>query len=534
MNQPNNYNKSKILYVDDETENLESFKALFRRDYDVFLAKSAHEALTILRTENIHVLVTDQRMPDMTGTGLLEEVAVEYPDVLRYMLTGYSDYDPLVDAINKGKVHGYFSKPLNTTKFLEHIEKDLEIYLLKEHSRRLLEELQESQAKLRHAHQLAQIGIWDWDRKSDRMSWSEELYRIAGFDPGRPTPIFADLSAFFGAESWESLKKAMDGTLATGEHYSLELKMIRPDNHLRWVYAVGGPIVDKHGEIKGLHGTFQDITERKILEAQLVHSQKLEALGRLAAGIAHEINTPTQYVNDNIEFLRRNCEDLLSICKASRSLSRAARVIPPSLEDMATLDALLVACDIDYLVEEIPCAITQAQEGLGRIISIVQSVKQFAHPSSADMALVDLNEAIKSNVTISRNEWKYVAELTIDLDKGLPSVTCIVGEINQVILNLIVNAAHAIDDAIKTNPERKGRITITTRQEGPWVEIRVADTGTGIPPEIRDKVFDPFFTSKKGFFDVSNGIDLVLEHEIAASLGGPKCVQKTSSPWAWA
>ncbi|SMP76927.1 Signal transduction histidine kinase [Desulfonatronum zhilinae] len=142
-----------VLYVDDESENLRSFKALFRRDYDIRLAESAQEALNILRKEEVHVLVTDQRMPEMSGTVLLEQVAGEFPNVLRYMLTGYSDYDPLVDAINKGRVQGYFNKPLNPPEFLERIQKGLEIMLLRERNEQLLVDLRRAKEVAELANQ---------------------------------------------------------------------------------------------------------------------------------------------------------------------------------------------------------------------------------------------------------------------------------------------------------------------------------------------------------------------------------------------
>ncbi len=149
MNPLGNAKKPVVLYVDDEPENLNSFKALFRRDYRILLAESAQQALEILRNEEVHVLVTDQRMPSMSGAALLERVAAEFPDVLRYMLTGYSDFDPLVDAINKGQVQGYFSKPLNPNEFYQRVGKGLENCLLRERNEMLLTELQKSQVLLK-------------------------------------------------------------------------------------------------------------------------------------------------------------------------------------------------------------------------------------------------------------------------------------------------------------------------------------------------------------------------------------------------
>ncbi len=267
----------------------------------------------------------------------------------------------------------------------------------------------------------------------------------------------------------------------------------------RHVYTLVSPSksLDENGNTIGTFAVITDTTERKGLESQLLQSQKLEAIGQLAAGIAHEINTPAQYVGNNVKFLKDAFEDVLSVCDKARELVQASQNAPPTRADLEALAALMAERDIDYLEAEVPGAIAQTLEGIERISTIVRSVKQFAHPASAAMSSADLNEAMLSTVTVSRNEWKYVADLTTDLDENLPLVVCMVGEINQVVLNLIVNAAHAIAEASKSDPERKGRITLSTRYAPPWAEIRITDTGTGIPPAVQAKIFDPFYTTKE-------------------------------------
>ncbi len=153
--------------------------------------------------------------------------------------------------------------------------------------------------------------------------------------------------------------------------------------------------------------------------------------------------------------------------------------------------------DFNYLQEEIPKAIKQTLEGVERVAKIVRAMKEFSHPGPKEKTPTNLNRAIENTVTVARNEWKYVAEITLDLDPDLPLVPCLPQEFNQVILNLIVNAAHAIGDVVGHGGQEKGTISVSTRRKGDKVEIKVADTGTGIAPEIRSKIFDPFFTTKE-------------------------------------
>lgn len=254
------------------------------------------------------------------------------------------------------------------------------------------------------------------------------------------------------------------------------------------------PIREDKG-VAGMVVTFRDITERRHLEAQLRQAQKLESIGQLAAGIAHEINTPTQYIGDNTRFLQESFEELrnlLALCLSVREAASAGKV-PPELDEIV---AAVDQADVEYLFEEIPKAVTQSLEGVKRVARIVRSMKEFSHPNGENFQSVDLNHAIESTLTVSRNEWKYVAEAVTDLDPSLPLITCLPGDINQVVLNLIVNAAHAIGERIGDSGEEKGRIAMRTRLQADWVEIQVEDNGMGIPKEVQSRIFDPFFTTK--------------------------------------
>jgi PAS domain S-box-containing protein len=260
--------------------------------------------------------------------------------------------------------------------------------------------------------------------------------------------------------------------------------------------VVSSPIHDHDGQVVGAIEMVDDVTERLRLEQELSQAQKLEAVGRLAAGIAHEINTPTQYVGDNIEFLQIAYESLVGLIAVLPRMVDTAATDAVSPEMISEARELIESANLDYLAEQIPRAIEQSIEGVGRISSIVQAMKEFSHPGSSEKTQVDLNQCIRSTVTVSRNEWKYVADLDLDLDDTLPHVLCLPGEFNQVILNMIVNAAHAVTDVVGDGTKQKGTITISTRRNGKFAEVRISDTGAGIPHDVQSRIFEPFFTTK--------------------------------------
>jgi len=267
---------------------------------------------------------------------------------------------------------------------------------------------------------------------------------------------------------------------------------------------------------KIVRGLMLDITEFRRLGRELAAAQKLESVGRLAAGVAHEINTPVQFVSDNVDFLKTSTNDLAAVVAAYRALQDAVQ----SRADVAAAAGLAreaeKTADLDYILENAPRAIESSLEGLERIATIVRSMKEFAHPDQSTKSAADLNHAIQSTLTVAHNEYKYVAELETDFGE-LPQVMCYLGEINQVVLNLVVNAAHAISDVVKDTGAR-GTLTVRTRLDGEEVEIAIGDTGTGIPAPVRDKVFDPFFTTKE--VGKGTGQGLAIAHSVVVKKHG--------------
>ncbi len=238
------------------------------------------------------------------------------------------------------------------------------------------------------------------------------------------------------------------------------------------------------------------LAELQQTQARMLQMRKMESIGQLAAGIAHEINTPTQFVADNLMFFRSTLEPLLALVDAALALVGKLRASRCGPGDLADFDARLETADLDFIREEAPLALSQCAEGLSRIAGIVKAMKTFSHTASGVMEPADLGEIVRSAVTVSRSEWKQVADLDLAIQEGLPAVVCLRDEIGQVVMNLVINAAHAIGDQIDRGRLARGRIELALRIDGDRVELRVADNGTGIPEAIRDRVFEPFFTTK--------------------------------------
>jgi PAS domain S-box-containing protein len=264
-------------------------------------------------------------------------------------------------------------------------------------------------------------------------------------------------------------------------------------------------------------GTLADVHDAVLKQIQthmqLANASKLESIGELAAGIAHEINTPAQYVGDNVRFLADSFDSILGCIDGINALAAAC------MESALSQGVFrkLASADMPYLSKEIPKAISQSLEGIERIAKIVGAMKEFSHPGQ-DRAPTDINHAIANTITVATNEWKYVATITTDFDSSLPLVPVVPGEFNQVILNIIVNAAHAIGEARVANGAHMGTIRVTTKHLTQWAEIRISDDGCGMPAHVQEKIFDPFFTTKP--VGKGTGQGLAIAHNIVVKKHG--------------
>ncbi|WP_449242053.1 sensor histidine kinase [Desulfovibrio sp.] len=343
------------------------------------------------------------------------------------------------------------------------------------------------------------------------LEWSAGAGRLFGFSAaqvlGRPFPEV--LEPLLGAAG------GRDGLPREGGLLHEETPMLRQDAPP--VLLLRSVFPSEIGGTRVLALFFYDVSARRNRERLMGIAQRLESIGRLASGIAHEINTPIHYIGDNMRFLEQSFAGMDGVLRLFLSCLEQVRRGADPTTHLERIEAAIRAADLDFLETEIPLAISQSMEGVERVAAIVRGMKKFAHPEQEERRHVDVNQALRDALLVARNEWKYVADLATDFDEGLPLVSCLAGDLNQVFLNIIVNAAQAVEETVRGRGG-KGRITVSTRRDGGWVEIRVADTGPGIPAASQGRVFDPFFTTKE--VGRGTGQGLAIAHSIVVDKHG--------------
>lgn len=381
----------------------------------------------------------------------------------------------------------------------------------------MLSQLGEHAAELRSIYDSAHDAIITVTSEGDITSWNKGAEHIFGVAESevRGTPL-APLLTTASLESYrDELRSVRQATAARGNGKLVELTGRRRDGTEFPLELTLATWSTKEGAF--FTSFMRDTSARRMLEAQLAQAQKLESIGHLAAGVAHEINTPIQYVGDNTRFLDESFRNLDRVLRSYETLAAAAEtsgLLPDEVQHVRQMED---DADLEYLYGEIPRAIQQSGEGVERVATIVRAMKEFSHPGSAEMKAIDLNHAIESTLTVSRNEWKYVADVVTEFDPNLPTVRCLPAEFNQAMLNLVVNAAHAIAD-LPGRGTKKGQIAIRTRRDGAWAEVRIGDTGTGIPESVRARIFTPFFTTKE--MGRGTGQGLAIAHTVVVTKHG--------------
>ena len=486
-----------VLLVEDNEGDARLTQELIREvspiSFPVVHVSRLCDALSLLSEKTFDIVLLDLSLVDSCGLDTVKQVSSAFPTVPIVILSGLMDEILAIETVRHGAqdymIKGQVSGHLLTRSIRYAIERKHMGQEIQE-ARDQAEQVARERAGILESVEAFFISINGLGAVREWTAQAERLFGIP-LDDAVAQP-FARLQIHW---NWGEVLKAMQRAGDTSQVVRLDrIGVMLEEDKKAFVKMTVSPLGDHCG--MGYIFMGEDITERLVLEHELAHAQKLETIGQLATGIAHEINTPIQFVGDNVRFLSDSFTDLHAALTRYREVLTAAQsggTLPPEL--LATCEAELRDIDLDFLSDETPKAIAQTVEGISRMATIVRALKEFAHPGSHEKAVVDLNRAIESTVIIARNEWKYVAELQTNLDPSLPPVPCHVGEFNQVVLNMIINATHAIADTVK-GTDKKGTITISTTRVDNSVEIRIADTGGGIPKSIRHKIFDPFFTTK--------------------------------------
>ena len=499
-----NKTENTVLVVNDAQDQLSLLGAVLQKaGYSVLTAGDGLEGLESVRQNLPDLIISDVNMPNLDGVEFCRRLRLDphfhnIPFLLVSALR--KDNETVLAGFNAG-ADDYLESPFAPMRLIAKVSRLIEKKLVEQ-------KLRESEANFRDLFDKAPVAYHELDIEGQYTRVNQTELAMLGYEA----------SEMVGHYAWdfvesENYREYILATLQGEADKNIEQSWRRKDGSNLQLLVSGRALHDGEGNIVGARFTLQDITERKHLEAQLRQAQKLESIGQLAAGIAHEINTPTQFVGDNVRFLQDSFSDIVELFNQYELLLSSCRQSTITDEIIKKTEQEVYKADIEYLKEEIPRAIGQSLEGIARIIKIVQSMKDFAHPGLKEKQTVDLNKIIESTITVASNEWKYVARLETDFDSGLQHVPCMAGEFNQVILNMIVNAVHAIRDVVGNDGNQKGLIKISTQQiEDEWVEIRISDTGKGIGEEHRSRIFDPFYTTKE--VGKGTGQGLAIAHRV--------------------
>ncbi|HEX4263158.1 MAG TPA: response regulator [Verrucomicrobiae bacterium] len=490
----------KILIIDDDSS-LRSLMATALRGngFDIIEAADGAEGFSLARQHLPDLVLSDVNMEGLDGYGFLQQLRAQTATsaIPVILMTGASEND-MRQSMEKG-ADDYLPKPFNPGTLIAAVKTRLNRKEEIDHQMRAVQE-----------------------RLLAIVSSTPNLIAILDHETGHAVHLNPAGRAMLGLKPDEDVTqlnfKQRVSFGKTGEDF--ETCVQHAESQGRWtgecrlagrqnkILPVDLQLLahrSEDGSIAWLSIIASDLSAT----LQLRQAQKMEAIGRLAAGVAHEINTPTQYVGDNTQFLKNSFQSVAKVIEAHRAVFQAARNGQVTGELINRVEQIETESDLGYLLEQIPCAIEETLEGIGRVTKIVRAMKEFSHPGTIEKCPTNINKAIETTVTVARNEWKYVSDVKLDLDPQLPMVPCFASEFNQAVLNLVVNAAHAIGDAIKNQPGTKGTITVSTRRSGTNAEIRVSDTGAGIPESVRSRIFEPFFTTKPVGKGTGQGLSFV-------------------------
>jgi len=494
----------KILLAEDE----ESVFAVEREMLSMFFnkidhAKNGQIALEMYKKNKYDLVLSDVNMPVMSGVELVRTIKELNKEQTVVMVSAQNDAETLFELINIG-VDSFILKPFRVENAINSLYKICKNIDDARNSRNQISML------LSAIEQSPEVIIIT--DPSGIIEYVNPVFSaISGF--GIDEVFGKNASMFKSGLQSEEFYQHIWNLISNKKIWSGEFVNKKKNGEICYLKASIAPVFDPLGNIAHFVAVVQNITDFKKLQQDLVQAQKLESVGQLAAGIAHEINTPVQYIGDNIRFLHQATDSLIEIIdQVSEMVNIFDNASKEHTEKCQMLKSKLANSDIGFFKDEIPLSIKQSLEGVEHISKIVKAMKEFAHPGGADKGAMNINRILENVIIISRNEWKYAADIQTNLEESLPQVGGYANEISQVLLNMIINSAQALNEKYDSGNSGKGLIYITTKSLDKEITITIKDTGTGIPEHLRTKIYDPFFTTK----DVGKGTGqgLYLAHDI--------------------
>jgi PAS domain S-box-containing protein len=412
-----------------------------------------------------------------------------------------------------------------------------------------MQSLHQVTARLMLAVQAGGVGIWDYDVINNRLLWDEQMFRLYGVSPDQFCGVYEEWSTDVHPEDRQRFDSEIRLALAGEKDFDTGFRIVQPDGTIRNIRALALVQCDDSGQPLHMIGTNWDVTahiqaeeglrqanetlehriqkrtrELEILHAQMATQEKMASVGQLAAGIAHELNNPLNFVFLNFVTLSEYFEDIVDVLRAYQKLAAATDNMNPILPESKVVHDKETELHLDFILNDTPELFKESRRGFERIARIVQSMRDFSHVDrTGEFTKFNINTGIEDTLVIARNEYKYIADVTTDLG-DLPEIRCLPEQLNQVFLNLIVNSAQAIKSL--SRPER-GQITIRTWQDETDVFCEIADNGPGVPADIRNRIFEPFFTTKPPGQGTGLGLSIcygiiVEKHQGALSVHCPE------------
>ena len=529
---------TRLLLVDPDFDEAARIIALLHRnELEQYVIEHAHgfdDAEGFLEENDFDAVLLDLATPVGRGSAVLKRLISLAANIPIIVLTQTEDENAGVMAVQAGAQDFLVKSRINGDVLRRVIRYSIDRVRYRQdvdglareiaHRKRIADALSDSQNRMMAINDSLYEGVLVFDENGHIALSNRAADRLLSDDDKLPS---RDLDAVMRLVLDENpiafaagpFREVIQGGIGIQDEDAL---FVRGDGKPVAVAYACVPLLEKDG-VQGAILSFRDIGAFKQAQRDALQASKLASVGQLAAGIAHEINTPIQYIGDNLRFLSNAFQSLVGLLKRSEQLlgdldgEQAGQA-------RAALDRAREQADADYLLENIPEATRQSLEGADQVARIVLAMKEFSHPGERAKAEVDINRSVENTVAVSRNEWKQWAQLETDLEETLPRVNCMAGEINQVLLNLVVNAAHAIEEAKRG---ADGRISVSTRRvDDDHIEIAIEDNGIGMTQAVIEQIFDPFFTTKKVGKGTGQGLSICRD-VIVAKHGGRISVNST-------